>query len=80
MKSSINNIIRFGFRPGAVSFPACVCIVLVYIVHRSKIEKVQSGIQGGKSSRDMEVRGIWSQQLEHKQVTKRATEPGVIPC
>ena len=24
-----------------------------------------------------QVRGIWSQQLEHKQVLKRATEPGV---
>ena len=25
-----------------------------------------------------QVRGIWSQQLEHKQIQKRGTEPGVL--
>ena len=44
----------------------------------SKVEKVPRGIQGEKSSKDIAtVRGIWSQQLEHKQVPKRGTEPDV---
>ena len=43
---------------------------------QSKIKKVPRGIRGEKSSKDMAVRGIWSQQLEHKQVPKWGTEPG----
>ena len=31
----------------------------------SKIEKVPRGIRGEKSSKTWQVRGIWSQQLEH---------------
>ena len=39
----------------------------------SKFENVPRGIQSEKSSKDM----TRSQQLEHKHVTKRGTEPGV---
>ena len=46
------------------------------ISETSKIEKVPRGIRGEKSSKE-EVRGIWSQQLEHYQVPKWGTEPGV---
>ena len=40
----------------------------------SKLEKVPRGIQGEKT---WQGRGIWSQQLEQKQVPKRGMEPGV---
>ena len=41
---------------------------------KSKIEKVPRDIQGDKSGKGMAVRGIWSQELEYKQVQKRGTE------
>ena len=40
------------------------------IYPKGKIEKVPRGIQGEKSSKTWQVRGIWSQRLEHKQVPK----------
>ena len=43
----------------------------------SKIEKVPRDIQGEKLSKATESSSHQSQQLEHKQVSKRGTEPGV---
>ena len=34
----------------------------------SKIEKVRRDIRGEKSSKDMAISGIWSQQMERMQV------------
>ena len=44
---------------------------------KSKIEKVPRVIRGEKSSKAWQVRGIWSQQLQHKQIPQWGTEPGV---
>ena len=44
----------------------------------SEIEKVPRGVFKVKSpAKTWQVQGIWPQQLEHKQVPKRGTEPGV---
>ena len=48
-----------------------------HIVLLSKIEKVPRGIQGEKSSKDMASSKNLVSTLEHKQVPKRGTEPGV---
>ena len=42
---------------------------------RRQIEKGVFKVKSGVKT--WQVRGIWSQQLEHKQVPKRGTEPGV---
>ena len=52
-------------------------VFLRSVPFRSKIEKVPRGIQGENRVETWQVRGIWSQQLEHKQVQKRGTKPGV---
>ena len=59
-------------------FGEYICYIvqsLLFVV--SKIEKIPRGIRGEKSSKDMAIWGIWSQQLEHKQVPQWGTEPGV---
>ena len=43
----------------------------------SKIGKVPRVFKEKSQVKTQQVREIWSQQLEHKQVAKRATEPGV---
>ena len=42
----------------------------VRVIVSKQIEKVQKGIQGEKSSKEWQVRGIWFQQYEYKQVPK----------
>ena len=44
---------------------------------QSKIEKVPRDIKVKSIVKTWQVRGIWSQRLEHKQVPKRGTKPGV---
>ena len=46
-------------------------------MYKAKSRKYQGIIQGEKSSKTWQVRVIWYQQLENKQVSKRGTEPGV---
>ena len=49
--------------------------------HREKCEAKSRKYQGvfkvKSRVKTWQIRGIWSQQLEHKQVPKRGTEPGV---
>ena len=49
----------------------------VHWVLNSKIEKVPRGIQVESRVKTWQVRGIWSQKLEHQQVQKRGMELGV---
>ena len=44
--------------------------------YESEIEKVPRGIQGKRREKLRQLQQNWSQQLEHKQVLKRGTEPG----
>ena len=43
----------------------------------AKSRKYQGVFKVKSRVKTWQVRGIWSQQLEHKQVPKRGTEPGV---
>ena len=47
------------------------------LMTKGKIEKVPRDIQVKSRVKTWQARGIWSQQLEQKHVTKRGTEPGV---
>ena len=44
---------------------------------RAKSRKYQGVFEVKSRVKTWQVRGIWSQQLEHKQVPKWGTEPGV---
>ena len=44
---------------------------------KAKSRKYQAVFKVKSRVKTWQVRGIWSQQLEHKQVPKRGTEPGV---
>ena len=44
---------------------------------KAKPRKYQGVFKAKSRVETWQVRGIWSQQLEHKQVPKRGTEPGV---
>ena len=45
--------------------------------YRAKSRKYQGVFEVKSRVKTWQVRGIWSQQLEHKQVPKWGTEPGV---
>ena len=44
---------------------------------KAKSRKYQGALKAKSRAETWQARGIWSQQLEHKQVPKRGTEPGV---
>ena len=45
--------------------------------YRAKSRKYQGVLEVKSRVKTWQVRGIWSQQLEHKQVPQWGTEPGV---
>ena len=47
------------------------------MVYEAKSRKYQGVFEVKSRVKTWQVRGIWSQQLEHKQVQKWGTEPGV---
>ena len=47
------------------------------VVCEAKSKKYQGVFKGKCRKKTCQVRRIWSQQFEHKQVPKRGTEPGV---
>ena len=54
------------------------CAIYSYIpCEKAKSRKYQRVFKVKSPVKTWQVRGIWSQQLEHKQVPKRGTEPGV---
>ena len=93
MSSILERNNCFMFKTSLLLLNLCLCVyqkykvtsVIVSSSYRtynmrqklSKIDKVPRGIQGEMSSKDTESSEIWSQQLEHKQVPKCGTEPGV---
>ena len=51
--------------------------IYVHLLVLCKIEKVPRSIRDESRVKTWQVRGIWFQQLEHKQVPQWGTEPGV---
>ena len=51
--------------------------IVVGFFHEAKSRKYQGVFEVKSRVKTWQVRGIWSQQLEHKQVPKWGTEPGV---
>ena len=52
--------------------------ILKIVIHlKAKSRKYQGVFEVKSRVKTWQVRGIWSQQLEHKQVPQLGTEPGV---
>ena len=54
-----------------------ICDLHILYLLRAKSRKYQGVFKVKSRVKTWQNRGIWSQQLEHKQVPKRVTEPGV---